>query len=453
MVTRTNELKKLEAIYQNDSSDIVLMYGRIGCGKESLLDSFTTGKSYFYFRSRQCSDDKQLAYFDKQMRQTYNYLKIGQSFEECFKNFRSKDGSKHVVIIDEAQFSIKKSNQLFDSLIDLKNGKLFPGSVMIIIVSSSIVWAENTFYDIVGTHKNAVDESIKLENLSFLDVVRAFPDYSVAQSVSTYGIIGGVSEYVARWNGKRTIKQNVCEHILSPTGFLYKEAEGYISTELRELSCYNTILGSIASGNEKLNDLFEDTGYSRAKISVYMKNLAAFDVIDKVVSFETGGWDNTKKGVYRIVDPYINFWFTFVYPHLSELISREPESFYNEFIAPHLDEYLQAYFVDVCREYLHLLNVVEKLPIKLVKIGTWIGKEGTIDVIGQSSNRENVVGICNWADKQMSYVRYEELLESMKKARISANTVYLFSATKFDSKLVELSKENKSVVLVDMTEL
>ena len=104
-------------------------------------------------------------------------------------------------------------------------------------------------------------------------------------------------------------------------------------------------------------------------------------------------------------------------------------------------------------EYLHLLNVVEKLPIKLIKIGTWIGKEGTIDVIGQSSNRENVVGICNWADKQMNYLRYDELLESMKKARISANTVYLFSATKFDSKLVDLSKENKSVVLVDMTEL
>lgn len=453
MVTRTNELKKLEAIYQNDKSDIVLMYGRIGSGKESLLDTFTTGKSYFYYRSRQCSDDKQLAYFDKQMRQTYNYLKISQSYLDSFKNFRSKDGSKHIVIIDEAQFAVKKSNQLFDSLIDLKNGKLYPGNVMIIIVSSSIVWAENTFYEIVGTHKNAVDDCIKLENLSFLDVVRAFPEYSVAQSVSTYGIIGGVAEYVARWNGKRTIKQNVCEHILSPNGFLYKEAEGYISTELRELSCYNTILGSIASGNEKLNDLFEDTGYSRAKISVYMKNLAAFDVIDKVVSFETGGWDNTKKGVYRIVDPYINFWFTFVYPHLSELISREPESFYNEFIAPYLDEYLQAYFVDVCREYLHLLNVVDQLPIKLIKIGTWIGKEGTIDVIGQSSNRENVVGICNWAGKQMSYTRYEELLESMKKARISANTIYMFSATRFDNKLVDLSKENKSVVLVDMTEL
>ena len=88
-------------------------------------------------------------------------------------------------------------------------------------------------------------------------------------------------------------------------------------------------------------------GYSRAKISVYMKNLAAFDVIDKVVSFETGGWDNTKKGIYRIVEPYINFWFTFVYPHLSELISHTPEAFYDKFIAPYLDEYLENYFVDV----------------------------------------------------------------------------------------------------------
>ncbi len=453
MVTRTNELKKLDAIYQSKESNIVLMYGRAGCAKESLLDSFTNGKSYFYYRSRQCSDEKQLTYLDKQMRETFRYLKLSKSYEECFKNLRSKDGSKLVFIIDEAQFAIKKTNELFKTLVALKNRELYPGSVMILLVSSSIVWSENTFFDIVGTQKSAVNECMKLENLSFLDVVRAFPEYTVAQCVSTYGIIGGVAEYVDRWNGKKNIKANVCEHILSPTGFLYKEAEGYIATELRELSCYNTILGSIASGNEKLNDLFEDTGYSRAKISVYMKNLSAFDVVDKVVSFETGGWDNTKKGVYRISDPYINFWFTFVYPHLSELISRAPESFYNEFIAPYLDDYLQSYFVDVCREYLHLLNVVGQLPIKLVKIGTWIGKEGTIDVIGQSSNRENVVGICNWADKQMGYARYEELLESMKKARISANTVYLFSATKFDDKLVELSKENKSVVLVDMTEL
>ena len=87
---------------------------------------------------------------------------------------------------------------------------------------------------------------------------------------------------------------------MRPHGYLFAEAERYIGSELRELSVYDTILASIASGHEKLNDLFLDTGYSRAKISVYMKNLAAFDVIEKVVSFETGGWDHAKKGVYHI---------------------------------------------------------------------------------------------------------------------------------------------------------
>jgi AAA+ ATPase superfamily predicted ATPase len=452
-MTHTNELKKLEAFYQSSNNNLLLVYGRKGCDKEGLLYEFTTGKSYFYYRSRQCSDAKQLHYINQQISETYDKHGADVSFEDAFKKFRSKDGSKLVVIIDEAQYAIKKTNDLFESLISLKNKKLYPGKVMIILVSSSIVWGKNTINEIIPTAKNVIDESIKLENHSFLDVVRAFPSYSVAQCVSTYGIIGGVSEYLDRWNGRKSIKANVCENILSPNGYLYSAAEGYISSELRELSCYDTILGSIAAGNEKLNDLFEDTGYSRAKISVYMKNLAEFDVIDKVVSFETGGWDNTKKGIYRIVDPYINFWFTFIYPHLSELISYTPERFYDTFIEPKLDNYLQKYFVDVCSEYLHLLNMVGQLPIKLTKIGTWLGKEGTIDVIGQSNNRENVVGICNWTEKSMSYDSYEKLLVSMKQARITANTIFLFSATRFDSKLMELSKENKSIVLVDMTEL
>ncbi|SFH51714.1 hypothetical protein SAMN04487830_1019 [Pseudobutyrivibrio sp. OR37] len=452
-MTHTNEVKKLDGLYQSADNNFVLLYGRQGCDKEGLLDEFTTGKAYFYYRSRQCSDAKQLHYLDKQISETYDKPEGSASFEEVFRKFRSKDGSKLVVIIDEAQYAVKKTNNLLESLKALKNKKLYPGKVMIILVSSSIVWSENTLLELAPESKNYIDEKIKLENHTFLDVVRAFPNYTVAQCVSTYGIIGGVSEYLDRWNGRKSIKANVCENILSPTGFLYSAAEGYISSELRELSCYDTILGSIAAGHEKLNDLFEDTGYSRAKISVYMKNLAAFDVIDKVVSFETGGWDNTKKGIYRIVDPYINFWFTFIYPHLSELISYTPEKFYDTFIEPKLDEYLQGYFVDVCREYLHLLNMVGQLPIKLVKIGTWLGKEGTIDVIGQSDNRENVVGICNWTEKSMGYDSYEKLLESMGQAKITANTIFLFSATRFDSKLLELSKENKSIVLVDMTEL
>lgn len=452
MVMRTNELKKLEGLFQQSDNNLVFIYGRKGSDKELLFRTFGQNKSVFYYRARQCSEEKQLLHLSNQVAENFG-TESSASLDECFSKLKSSDGSKLVFIIDEAQFALKKNSDFFKSIVALKNNKISSAKVMIIVASSSIVWSESNLGEVIGTGISSIDETIKLNDLSFLDIVRAFPEYSVSQCVSTYGIVGGVSSYLNRWNGKKSIKQNVCDNILNPNGFLFTEAEDFIATELRELSCYNTIIASIASGNEKLNDLFEDTGYSRAKISVYMKNLAAFDVIDKAISFETGGWDNTKKGVYRISNPFVNFWFTFIYPHLSEVFVLTPEQFYDKYIEPTLDEYLQFYFINVCREYLHLLNTVDQLPIKLVKIGTWIGKEGTIDIIGQSSNRENVVGICNWSQAIMGYESYEKLVESMKLARISANTMYLFSATKFDDKLIQLSKEDSSVVLVDMTEL
>ena len=453
MVVRATELKKLESLYSSDQNNIVFIYGRKDCDKEALFDQFTNGKNYFYYRARQCSLNKQLQLFKAQMSLTYGISSESRSFDDCFFNFKSAGQGKLVFILDEAQYAIKKDLTILKSLASLYKGRLCSKKVMIIIAASSIVWAENTFQDLCKDAALKLETSIKLENLSFLDVVRAFPEYSVAECVSTYGIVGGVAGFLNRWDGKKSIKDNVCDYILSPAGFLFTKAEDYISSELRELSCYDTILSSIASGHEKLNDLFEDTGYSRAKISVYIKNLAAFDVVEKAHSFETGGWDNTKKGVYRINDAFTNFWFTFIYPHMSELFSYTPEHFYDTFIEPGLNKYLQLYFVNVCREYLHLLNTVNQLPIKLEKIGTWIGKEGTIDVVGQNAVRENVVGICNWSNESMSYDAYDNLLALMKQARISAVSIYLFSATKFDNSLVKLAAENKSVVLVDMTEL
>ena len=88
-MTRTNELKKLDSIFQSNDSNLVLMYGRLGSSKETLLGDFTTGKTYFYYRSRQCSDEKQLCYLDGQINQAFASNTKAESFDDCFKKFRS----------------------------------------------------------------------------------------------------------------------------------------------------------------------------------------------------------------------------------------------------------------------------------------------------------------------------------------------------------------------------
>ncbi len=454
MIKRTNGIKQLQKLFEEEGSRLVYLYGTKRSEKEELIRQFLVGKKFFYYCARNASAEEQRACFCEEIERQYEITLEKKTYDACFAGLESGDTSKFVIVIDEFERIAKKEPEFFDSLILLKEGKLYMGEVMVLLFSSSLTWSGRDMEKTLGDKVKSIDMSIHLEELSFLDIVRTFPDYSVKECVQLYGIVGGVPAYLNLWDPKKTIKQNVCDLILRINGALQTEAEDYVASELRELSVYDTILSAMAQGNEKLNDLYRKTGYSRAKISVYLKNLAAFDIVEKINSFETGGWDNAKKGVYRISHHLVDFWFTFVYPHLSDVVIMEPENFYEMYIRPDLDHYLRPYFVGVCREYLSLMNMVGKVPIKIERMGTWVGKEGTIDIIGQDSVRDNVVGICNWEEDELSYASYQKLLEDMKSARIHAKTIYLFSARSFEVKLKALEHQsNSAVVLVDMTEL
>ncbi len=453
MIPRTSEQKQLENLYQQPGNQLAVVYGRKGCGMDDLLRSFCEGKKFFYHKARNASAQAQLNQLKREVESTFNTTVGDATFDGCFNKIKSGDSSKLVVIIDDADLLCRKGEDFVETMLKLRARRLYPGPVMILLCSTYVSWCKEGFDIVFGEDANKIDATIELSDVGFLDVVRAFPDYSVADCTQTYGILGGVPGYLNKWDGKASIKENVCKHILSADGFLYNEAEAFLASELRELSVYETILASIAAGNEKLGDLFADTGYSRAKISVYMKNLASFGVVEKVDSIETGGWDNAKKADYSLSANYVNIWFTFVYPNLSDLYLLAPEEFYDKNIAPKLDDYMNNYFVDVCTEYLDLINRMGKLPLRLTRLGTWVGKRGTIDIIGQDTARCSVVGLCNWSQEEMTMATYTELLKNTKRARISAEVYYLFSAKSFDEKLVELSKTDKRVVLVDMTEL
>lgn len=454
MVIKTSILKELEKLYGQSGNQLCVLYGREDSEKELLIKTFVHNKKYFYYRARQVSAQEQAAQMGQELAVRFGAVLQKYTYDEYFNRVKSGGPEKLVIIIDEFQYIAKKDTAFMEAIGKLRAKRLYPGPVQIILCSSAVAWVERELTDCIGeTLNKKIDCRIKLHNLNFLEVVRALPEYPVSECIKVYGIIGGVPGYINRWNAKADIRTNICRLILSRSGYMYGVAEALISTSLRELSVYETILAQIAAGHDKLNDLYQKTGFSRAKISVYMKNLRAFDIIEKVVSFETGGWENAKKGVYRIQDNYVNFWFHFIYPHLSELYLLRTEEFYDRYIAPGLDAYLNRYFSEVCMEYLGLMGVVGKLPLKIHRMGTWVGKEGTIDIIAQNEVRQNMVGLCNWEKPELTMAMCEELFANMGRAKIKAEYYFLFSARSFEDSVAELAEKDKRFILVDMNEL
>ena len=451
---KQSELKKLEDLYAESGNQLVVLYGPMNCEKEELIRSFIESKRHFYYRARKASAKEQLSMMGEEVARKFEVKLQKYTYDEYFNRVKSGNPTKLVVVIDEFEQIVKKDPEFMESILKLKNRRLYPGPVMIILASSSIVWTEQDMPEAIGEEAvSKIDARIKIPNLNFLEVVRIFPDFSVSDTIKIYGVLGGVPGYLKYWKKHKSFKQNICDLILSENGYFFKKAEELVSSELRELSVYNTILMAIAKGENKLNDLYHYTGYSRPKISVYMKNLSQFDIIEKVISFETGGWDNAKKGVYRIKDTYINFYYRFVYPHLSDLYMMSPEEFYDTYIEKELDDYLSRYFINVCMEYLALLNQIRRLPLAVTKMGTWVGKTGNIDIIAQSADRQNIVGICNWEKEEFTLGMCKDLFDSMTKAKITSKHIYLFSATSFSQDVIELAKLDKRFELVDMKEL
>ncbi len=452
-VNRQMELKQLNTLYEARGNHIVLLYGKMGSEKEAFLRDFTKDKKTIYYRAANASADRQRQLLAKTLEDTYAIRLANDSYEEMFNRVRSGDASKLVLVFDEFQNIAKRDELFLKELLKLKANKYYPGPMLIVLATTSIVFAENGLKELDASFETKIEQKIKLSNLTFLDVVRKFPSYTTSQSVEVYGVIGGVTEYVNRWNPSHSVKENICEHILSEDGFLFGEAERIILSELRELSVYDTILSSLAAGNHKLNDLYLDTGFSRAKISVYLKNLMEFDIVEKIVSFDTGGWENAQKGIYKISDTFVHFWFRFVYPHQSELYLLKPEKFYEKYIEKELENYLNDCFVKVCREYIELLNQVKQLPISIHRIGTWIGKQGNIDVVAQDKARNGIVALCNWDKPELTTAMCDSLLKNMKLAKVNAQYIYLFSAKRFQPALEERVKQDAHFVLIDMNEL
>lgn len=452
MTGRKSQLQYIEQSYSQSGNQILVLYGRRDNQARELVQEFCQNKKFFYYYAPEVSAKAQKARMGREISEHYKISLSDQNYDTYFKRVKSGDASKLVLVVEEFQHILKKDLEFLNSVIKLKNKKLYPGPVLILLCSSDIPWIEQELPQILGKAEKKIAGILKLEELRFGDVAVSFPDYDLSQKVEVYGVLGGVPEYFHHWDPRGDCRHNICMEILSPQGYFHNKAETLIRSQLRELTVYDTILEAMASGKRKLNELYQETGFSRAKISVYLKNLMAFDVVEKVSSFETGGWENAQKGLYQIKDTFINFWFKFVYPHLSDLYQISPEQFYDQYIAAEMQDYLNRYFVKVCMEYLEDLNNAQKLPLEIHKMGTWVGKKGNIDIIAQNSVRENLICLCNWSHPEMTFEMCQKLFASMEQAKVSANFYYLFSARGFEEKLVKMVSEEKRILLVDMNQ-
>lgn len=450
---RSNERKNLNHYFDREGSQILVFYGQRYIGKSSLLKEFTADKEHYYYSARVCSEREQMYQWGRQLGREGIKTSMFPTFTEIFQSLPYSGNGKQVIIIDEFSRIVKVSENFMPELVKFIHSQWSKRQVLVILVSSSVGWVENSMVQAMGESAYELSGLMKIRELPFKELVAYFPNYSIEQCIETYAVLGGFPGLWQMFDDRISVKENICRTLLNPGSILYNEPERLLEDSLRETSVYGTILSSIAEGNYKLNDLYEKTDFSRAKISVYLKNLMELELVEKVFSYDTAGKANTQKGIYRISNHILHFYFYFLYSCLTEREVSSPTLFYKEYVAPYFKTYVSGYFRQICAQRLAESNKAGRLPIKYTKSGEWVGKMGNIDLIAQDDDDKTMLVLCNWDKPMMTYEEYEGLLMCARKAKISTDYIILCSAARFDEKLHLEAKVKHNLKLIPAASL
>lgn len=452
LVGREEQLAALQKIFGRLSSSIVVLYGKTGMGKTSLAREFIKNKDSFYYSAIPAAADEARFFMANCVYGPSELNGYLTGYEDIFVGLTKDNKVKKVIVIDEFNCISRNDSDFMESVIRMVKNQEDYGRVMVILVSSSISYVEGNKDKLFGK-VSSITAYIKLEELKFMDTMRFFASYPIEDCVRFFGLTGGVPQYIAKLSKKLPFEENICRNVLARGTYLAEAGHESIREELRETSVYNTILGCLASGMNKINDIYNYTGFGRDKISVYLKNLIERDIVEKVYSYDVKGRETIKKGSYRIKPGFVEFWYRYVYPNQTALYEKENMDFYREYVQPDIDEFMNEAYIRVCGEYMQLLEEHGGMKIKTIRKSRVFEKDARIDIIREDEEGVSAAGFCDFSSKPMDVDALENLIESIKKAGLNAEYIYLFARSGFSDALKRVSRKEEKLILVDIRDL
>ena len=448
-IDRKREMSTLEKEYNRENSFVVL-YGRRRTGKTTLIKEFIKDKNAFYFFADKQNESLQINRFKNQLAEHFKdeFLKKIEinDWDIVFDYFINKIGDKKfVLVIDEFQY-LCLMNKSFSSIFQrIYDEKIADKNIMVILCGSliSMMYSEVLSYDSPLYGRRTAQ--IKLQPISFEYYKEFFDNKSKRELIEFYSITGGIPKYILEFDRNKSPLWNIENNIFNKDNFLYSEPKFLLQEEINDLSRYFSILNSVALGNTKLSSICSHLGLNSNSITSYITKLIDLDILEKEVPV-TENIENGKKGLYKIKDNYLKFWFSYVYPYQSYLeienILYPLEKIKNEF-----NLWVSKIYEDLARET--LLNNSE-IPFPIKKLGRWWNNNEEIDIVGLGDN-EIIFGECKWISKKVGLSVLLSLKEKSKSVKWNNSSrkeyFILFSKEGFSDDLINLSKKDKTIIL------
>ena len=455
-VNRLSELDLLEKRFESGKAEFFVLYGRRRVGKTELLARFCEGKRAIFFvsdlgselslRTSLSSAINAVLFGSAQMDAVYS------SWEALFNTInQAAQQERLVVVLDEFPYLASSHPPLASILQKVWDRSLKNSKIMLILCGSYIGMMEEVVLGYQAPLYGRRTAQYLLEPLRFKDARLFFPSFSPEDQVRAYAIYGGTPAYLTTIIPDMSLNENILNNILTRGSYLYDEVRFILQQELREPRNYFAILQAIAAGKTKLNEIKLATGLDGA--TAYLDTLQQLHLVERELPVTEKQPHKSRRGLYRLKDHYLRFWFRFVHPNRSQLEQGGARVILENRLLPELDHFTSLAFEEICKQYFLQQALLEKLSFSPIAMGRWWNDKEEIDLMVMN-DLEAMLVECKWSNQPVG----TNILTALERKAASAKKdlgdrkiqFALCSRSGFTDQMMEVSKERQDVCLVDL---
>lgn len=458
-VDREQELETLQNEYERPGSALVILYGRRRVGKTTLITEFIRDKNALFFlaseeseaQNRSAFREKAAEFLDSDLLRNADV----KSWDTIFRAIMDTPfDSKPVIVLDEFQY-LGKSNPAFPSIFQrIWDELLKDRPVMVILCGSLISMMESQTLAYSSPLYGRRTAQIRLKQIPFSYYHAFFPDKSRLELIEMYSVTGGVPKYIELFSSSKDIYTAIQKSVLNRSGYLYDEPHFLLQQEVSEVGSYFSIIKAIAAGNTKLSAIASVLEIKATSLTKYLKTLIDLDILEREVPVTEDNPEKSKRGLYRIKDNYLRFWFAFVYPNMSFIESGHSRVVMNKIRKGLVSNHIGFVYENVCHERMWELNAEDAWPFHFTKLGRYWDAKTEIDIAAIDPEGKNLIlGECKYWHEPVGVnilSALEEKLSNISWERDHRHVWYvLFSAGGFTDELKALADKRDDLLLFD----
>lgn len=396
-VDRKIEIARMQKVLDLEKAQLVILYGRRRCGKSTLLRKILD-KNGIYFSADMRETPLQIKAFSERADKEIPGFSapVYPGWDSVFRNLNRSLKHRINICIDEFPYLVKNSPELPSILQNIHDSDAHNNFNLILCGSSQLMMHD------MALNKNAplygrAGEIMKINPMSVFYLMK-YLEVTAVEAVKEYCIWGGVPRY---WEIRKTMEsldKALSYHVINQYGLLADEPERLFSDEIRTSVQAYTLLSLIGSGCHRLSEIASRMGKPATHLSGVIGLLTELKYIRREIPFGES-LRSTKKTLYKIDDPFFNFWFTFVVPEKSR-IDLGLTSQILEHINKNLPSFIAGTWEHLCRQSIPF--IVRETDFK--PASRWWGKSPAgvpleIDIVAESVDTGTIlIGESKWSD-------------------------------------------------------